>query len=139
MLEMGGTLPGTLFHVRRQCVRGVILRARLVVGFGAIMIGGASVIWTMVGMLLVSELSTLCSAGSITLCSCGISLGAHCRSLVGSNYLCDGHIRVHGAIGGASVDNFSLTRVSTHALLFDSSSCKVVTSSSETSFNSLTA
>jgi hypothetical protein len=54
------------------------LREHLVGGFGAIMIGGAFVIRTMVGLLLGLDASTLCSAGGITFCYGGISHGACC-------------------------------------------------------------
>ncbi len=38
---IGGTVPGTLFRVRRQGTRFVDFSARFVVGFGAFMMGGA--------------------------------------------------------------------------------------------------
>ena len=59
---MAGTLPGVLLRVNRTCVRGVVLRRRLLVGLGATIIGGASVMQRNIG--------TLCSVGVIgTLCS----------------------------------------------------------------------
>ena len=39
---IGGTVPGTLFHVRRLWTRFVVFSARFVVGFGAVIMGGAS-------------------------------------------------------------------------------------------------
>ena len=39
---IGGTVPGTLFRVRRLWTRFVVFSARFVVGFGAFIMGGAS-------------------------------------------------------------------------------------------------
>ncbi len=39
---IGGTVPGTLFRVRRRWTRFVIFSARFDVGFGAFIMGGAS-------------------------------------------------------------------------------------------------
>jgi hypothetical protein len=39
---IGGTVPGTLFLVRRLWTRFVVFSARFVVGFGAFIMGGAS-------------------------------------------------------------------------------------------------
>jgi hypothetical protein len=39
---IGGTVPGTLFRVRRQWTRFVVFSARFIVGFGAFIMGGAS-------------------------------------------------------------------------------------------------
>jgi hypothetical protein len=59
----GGVLPGMLFRVRRECVLAVFFNFLGAVGFGALIIGGASVI-------RVTECSTLCSSlASSTLCS----------------------------------------------------------------------
>ncbi len=56
---MTGTMPGVLLRVIRRWRRGVLFNARLVVGFRASIIEGASVIRWMVNM----------GASSITLCS----------------------------------------------------------------------
>jgi hypothetical protein len=70
---IGRTLPGTLFRICWECVHLVSFNARLVVGFGAAMIGGALVIHvsggansivSFVAMLVCLTLcSTLCSGG----------------------------------------------------------------------------
>ena len=44
LLMMWGVLPGMLFRVRRECVLGVNFNCLGAVGFGALIIGGASVI-----------------------------------------------------------------------------------------------
>jgi hypothetical protein len=66
-------------RVNRTCVRGVVLRRRLLVGLGATIIGGASVMRRNIG--------TLCSVGVIvTLFSgrvVGTGPGASCGSSVG--------------------------------------------------------
>ena len=48
---MAGMLPGTLFCVVCKCVRLVALRVHSVVGLGAAIIGGASVMHWRVGNL----------------------------------------------------------------------------------------
>jgi hypothetical protein len=111
----------------------VALREQLVVGFGAIMIGGVSVIWKTIGLLLGLGASTLCSAGRVTLCSGSTSLGACCGSLAGSNHSCAGYVGVRGAVGGATVDNMSLMRVSTPFCIDGSNSHNMVTSLYKTS------
>jgi hypothetical protein len=74
---IGGTLPGTLFRVHRECVHLVSFNACLVVGFRAVMIEGALVIRVSEGAkLIVSFVAmsvhlTLCS----TLCSGGGTYG----------------------------------------------------------------
>ena len=60
---MAGTLPGVLLRVNCICVRGVVFRRCLLVGLGAAMIGGASVIRLSSGTLFfVVVIGTLCSA-----------------------------------------------------------------------------
>ena len=44
LLMIGGVLPGMLLRVRRECVRAVFFNCLGAVGFGAVIIGGASVI-----------------------------------------------------------------------------------------------
>ncbi len=79
-----GTLPRVLLRVTRECVCSVNLNVHLVVGLGAVIIGGASVILISgwgggASWLLVSI--TLCS----TLCSGGRTYGARWRSPGGKN------------------------------------------------------
>ena len=63
ILTIWGVLPGMLWRVRRECVLAVFFNFLGAVGFGAVMIGGASVI-------RVIGCATLCSSVSIsTLCS----------------------------------------------------------------------
>jgi len=66
---IGGTVPGTLFRVRRRWTRFVVFNARFVVGFGAFIMGGASVIRRRSGIAVISGVvHTLCSALGATLC-----------------------------------------------------------------------
>ena len=44
ILLIWGVLPGMLLRVRRECVITVFFNCRGLVGFGAVIIGGASVI-----------------------------------------------------------------------------------------------
>ena len=44
ILLIWGVLPGMLWRVRRECVLAVFFNCRGAVGFGAVLIGGASVI-----------------------------------------------------------------------------------------------
>jgi hypothetical protein len=44
ILTIWGVLPGMLWRVRRECVLAVFFNCRGAVGFGAVIIGGASVI-----------------------------------------------------------------------------------------------
>jgi len=70
ILAINGTAPGVLLRVWRQCVRGVFLRWRFTVGFRDCMIGGVSVIRSIVviGVLSINLCCCSCSA-SLTLCS----------------------------------------------------------------------
>ena len=54
LLMIWGVLPGMLLRVRRECVLAVFFNCLGAVGFGAVIIGGASVI-------RVTKCSTLCS------------------------------------------------------------------------------
>jgi hypothetical protein len=78
---IGGTVPGTLFCVRRLWIRFVDFSARFVVGFGAFIMGGASDIQQrscIAGKFGV--VPTLCSALGATLCcSCVGVLGLGTR------------------------------------------------------------
>jgi hypothetical protein len=76
---IGGTLPGTLFLVTWECDRFVKRNVLFVVGLGAAIIGGASVIHMMGGCggaTSVAMSDTLCS----TLCSGRGTYGTLCRS-----------------------------------------------------------
>jgi hypothetical protein len=67
MFVMGGTPPGMLFLVCWECVCLVNFRACLVVGLGAAMMGGTSVILVSIGGSTL--LSAMCwSSQLITLC-----------------------------------------------------------------------
>mgnify|MGYP006195864295 CR=1 FL=1 len=44
ILMIWGVLPGMLFRVRRECVLGIFFNCLGAVGFGAVIIGAASVI-----------------------------------------------------------------------------------------------
>ena len=67
---IGGTVPGTLFRVRRRWTRFVVFSVRFVVGFGAVIMGGASDIRRRSPCIAVISgvVSTLCSALGATLC-----------------------------------------------------------------------
>jgi hypothetical protein len=65
---IGGTAPGILFCVHWECVLFLNFNAFLVVGFGAAIIGGASVMWVSAGCGT-SATFTPCSSLLITLCS----------------------------------------------------------------------
>jgi hypothetical protein len=88
MMIIGGTLPGMLLHVQRECICVVFFNRLSSVGFGVVMIAGASVI-------LVKGVSTLCcpicsmspSTLCSTLCSGGGMYGWHCKSPGGSSHL----------------------------------------------------
>jgi hypothetical protein len=120
-----GTLSGTLFLVTRECVCLVSLNVLFVVGLGAAIIGGASVICISGGgggAISVAVFDPLCS----TLCSDGITYGTLCRSP---------GVRIQWWSGLVSVceATFCLTRVTTFVCFSGSISCIVVTSSSITS------
>ncbi len=60
MFMIAGMLPGTLLCVRHECILFVFFNLCGAVGFGAVMIAGASVIWGNIGI-------TLCSLTSVFL------------------------------------------------------------------------
>ena len=106
-----GTLPGTLFRVRRVCVRFVFFNVRLAVGLGAVIIGGAVVILgkvISVGTLCTtggSPCVTLCLTGVIgrsTLCCGGGTYGSNWTSVRGSIHSCDGAVKVRTSVGGGA-------------------------------------
>ncbi len=117
-----GALPGMLFHVLCECVCFVNCRARLVVGLGANMMGGALVIRASMescgSMLFAGSPSssvTLCT-GTIclgTLCLLGETYDALCRSPCGWIHLCLGCVRLHLGSWSCPAANFFATRVST--------------------------
>ncbi len=133
-------LLGKWFCVFRECVRFAKRSARLLVGLGTNMNGGALVICASGcgGMLFVgSALSsvtpcsgTLCLS---TLCSLGGTYGALCRSPCGRIHLCPGCLRLCLGLLSYPAANFFATRVSTQLCLFGGISCIVVTSLSITS------
>ena len=66
---IGGTVPGTLFRVRRRWTSFVVFSARFVVGFGAFIMGGASDIQQRSCVAVNSGVvPNLCSALGATLC-----------------------------------------------------------------------
>jgi hypothetical protein len=69
MFLIEGTHPGMLFCILRKCVCFINLRAPLVVGLGAAIIGGASVICGIVCVGCMVGVATLCSTLFSTLCS----------------------------------------------------------------------
>ena len=78
---IGGTVPGTLFRVRRRWTRFVDFSARFVDGFGAFIMGGASDIRQRSCIAVMSGVvPTLCLALGATLCcSCvGVLIWGTC-------------------------------------------------------------
>ncbi len=142
MFVMSRTLPGMLLRVRREYVCFVNCNSRLVVGLGADMMGGASVIRASVGscegMLFAGSpslsitlcLGTLCLG---TLCSWGGTYGTCCRSLCGRIHLCLGCMRLCLGLWMCPADNFFATSISTRVCFSGGISCNVVTSLSITS------
>ncbi len=126
--------PGTLLHVSRECVRIVFFNFREAVGFGAVMMGGASVIRLNRGATLFftlfffTFLSTLCWTADS-----GCTYGCHCMSLWGSNHSWEGAVIVCASGSQCCVSSLLITLVRTRACFFGGKSCNVVTSSSITS------
>jgi hypothetical protein len=88
VLIIGGTLPGMLLCVPRECICFVFFNCLGDTRFGAVIIAGASVILvsgvsTLSCLICFMSSSTLCS----TLCSSGGMYGWHYKSLGGSNHL----------------------------------------------------
>ena len=131
---MGGTPPGTMLRVSRECVRFIFFNFCGAVGFGAVMMGGASVIGVNGGATLCS---TLCSSTVLsTLCAMadsGCMYGCRCMSPWGSNHLWEGAVIVRASGLRCCVLSLLITLVRTRARLFDGKSCNVVMSSSITS------
>jgi hypothetical protein len=100
---IGGTVPGTLFCVRRLWTRFVVFSARFVVGFGAVIMGGASDIRRRSCIAVISGVvPTLCSALGATLCwSCvGVPIwGTHWISFSGRIHAWHGLVRKAGPSG----------------------------------------
>ncbi len=87
---MAGTLPGTLFHIVCKCDPWIALRVHFVVGLGATIIGGASVMHWGVGNLSWWVLGNLCS----TFCSGWVMIGTLCRLPGGKSHSWVGHVSV---------------------------------------------
>ena len=136
---MMGTLPGTLFRVRRVCVRFVFFNVRFAVGLGAVIIGGAFVI---LGKVILVPCTTggltcvtLCSTGVIgcsTLCCGGGTYGSSWTSVRGSIHSCDGAVKVRTSVGGGAFNRWYTFRKN-FARRSGASSFKVDASSSITS------
>jgi hypothetical protein len=118
---IGGTDPGILFLVRCECILGVDLSARFVVGLCAVMIAGALVMQA-IGVVMVSVgTSTLCSTCGSTLCSGGDVCGNFCISPGGKSHLWTGLVRVRLASSSFVAASLCLTDVSTR----DCFSCNI--------------
>ncbi len=131
---IGGTDPGILFLVRRECVLGVDLSARFVVGLGTVIIAGELVMQA-IGVVIVSVgTSTLCSTRCSTLCSGGDVRGNLCISPGGKSYSWTGLVRVWLASNGCVAASLCLTDVSTRDCFSGNISWIVVTNSSITSY-----
>ena len=135
---MMGTLPGTLFRVRRVCVRFVFFNVRFAVGLGAVIIGGAFVI---LGKIILVPCTTggltcvtLCSTGVIgcsTLCCGGGTYVSNWTSVRGSIHSCDGAVKVRTSVGGGAFNRW-YTFCKNFARRSGASSFKVDASSSIT-------
>jgi hypothetical protein len=91
---IGGSDQGILFLVRHECILGEDLSAHFVVGLGAVIIAGASVMRA-IGVVMVSiGTSTLCSTRCSTLCSGEDVLGKLCISPGGKSHWWTGLMRV---------------------------------------------
>jgi hypothetical protein len=134
ILTMGGMPPGTLLRVSHECIHFVFFNFRGAVGFGAVMMGGASVICVNGGATLGSTLfsstvlSTLCSTADS-----GCMYGCHCMSPWGSNHSWEGAVIVCASGLRCCMSSLLITLVRTRAHLFGGKSCNIVTSSSITS------
>jgi hypothetical protein len=128
-----GTLPGTLFLVQQECGHFVNFNACLVVGLGAAMIGGASVmrVSTGCGSLWMFSLSTSPPITLYsTLCSCGGIYGVNFGSAGGRSHWWFVCMRERGGPVKDQVASLSLTSFRTRPLFSSGSTCKVVMSSS---------
>jgi hypothetical protein len=134
ILTTGGTPPEMLLHISRECVCFVFFNFRGAIGFGAVMMAGASVICVNGGATLCS---TLCSSTVLsTLCSTadsGCTYGCCCMSPWGSNHLWEGAVIVCASGSRCCMSSLLITLVRTCAHLFGGKSCNVVPSSSITS------
>ncbi len=98
ILTMGGTPPGTLLRICHECVCFVFFNFRGAVGFGAVMMGGASMIHINGGATLCSTLfsstvlSTLC-----LMADSGCTYGCRCMSPWGSNHLWEGAVIIRAS------------------------------------------
>jgi len=123
---MAGTLPGVLLRVNRTCVRGVVLRRRLLVGLGAAIIGGASVIRRNIGTLCsVCVIGTLCS-GRVS----GTGRGASCGSSAGRSHSWSGCVTWDSEWGvSCCATSFALSKVSTCCCFLGVNVLRVLTTS----------
>jgi hypothetical protein len=114
---IGGTVPGILFRVSRQCTRFVSFSTRFVVGVGAFMIGGASDIQRRSLIETISWVGpTLCSPLMTTLLSrISVTAWGTCCSLPsGRIHAWHGLVRKACLPGHITLfDNFLCTNVST--------------------------
>ncbi len=112
---IGGTVPGTLLRVSRKWTRLVDLSARLVVGLGAFMIGGAfDICWRLSAGVISGVGPTLCCSSRAGTCIGAASWGARWWSLFGSIHAWHGLVRKAGLQGhNESSANFARISVST--------------------------
>ncbi len=112
---IGGAVPGTLLRVSRRWTRLVDLSARLVVGLGAFMIGGAfDIRWSLLAGVTSGVGPTLRFPSGAGTCVGAASWGACWWSLFGSIHAWHGLVRKVGPQGpNESSANFARTSVST--------------------------
>ncbi len=115
---IGGTVPGILLRVNRQCTCFVNFSTRFVVGLGAFMIGGASDIQRRSSIeTILRGGTTLCSPLRITLCwsRVGVTTWGTCwKSSSGRIHAWHGLVRKAGPPGHiVSSENFACTNMST--------------------------
>ena len=123
---MAGTLPGVLLRVNRTSDRGVAFRRRLLVGLGAAMIGGASVMRRNIGTLCCTLCCTLSTGRGVL----STGRGASCGSLAGRSHSCSGFV-TWDAEGGVScwATSFALSEVSTCCCFIGVNLLRVLTTS----------
>ncbi len=136
VLIIGGTLPGMLFHVRCECVCFVFFNRLGAIGFGVVIMAGASVI-------LVRGVSTLCcpicsmspSTFCSTICSGGGMYGWHCKSPGGGSEMWVGCVSVRQCrcCSQSSDASFCFTLMRTQACFLGGSLLSVITNSLMTS------
>ncbi len=111
VLIICGMPPGMLFCISCECVCFVNFRTRFAVGFGADMIGEASIICGRAGISFGGSVgtlcSTLCSKMRVTLCSGRQVHGTLCRSDAGRSHSWTGLVRILLGSWRWFNDNFS--------------------------------